>query len=233
MTSHFCASGFIAYYDLSGKWENFSLKKTKNTAITYLQHVPSAILNWFLILLPCLYMFSIYHYKIVFGDFLPVGSFFDRILHLVYMLSIALINNILNRVIAWAVHWALHRRSLYPLIHKRHHTPLADQVATAAWQDNAFEFLFMEVFGMFIGAPMLFPQHYIFTLVTALCNGVMQATDHSAFYVPGTIVDGRYHFSHHVMLNHSFAEMEMVDRFFGTYRELPFKNNTKYDAEME
>jgi len=47
---------------------------------------------------------------------------------------------------------------------------------------------------------------------------VFSAVDHSAFYVPGTIFDSRYHFSHHYgNINKNLAEMEIIDHVFQTY----------------
>lgn len=49
----------------------------------------------------------------------------------------------------------------------------------------------MEVLGVFLFAQLFNPLPWHFHVVLAAYNGVGGAIDHSAFYIPGTIIDGR------------------------------------------
>lgn len=49
----------------------------------------------------------------------------------------------------------------------------------------------MEVFGVFLFAQLFNPLPWHFHVLLAAYNGVGGAIDHSAFYIPGTIIDGR------------------------------------------
>ena len=48
--------------------------------------------------------------------------------------------------------------------------------------------------------------------------GVAAAIDHSCFYVPGSWIDGRYHWDHHLLNTWNYSEMELLDRLFGTLK---------------
>jgi hypothetical protein len=49
----------------------------------------------------------------------------------------------------------------------------------------------MEVFGVFLFAQLFNPLPWHFHVLLAAYNGIGGAIDHSAFYIPGTIIDGR------------------------------------------
>lgn len=49
----------------------------------------------------------------------------------------------------------------------------------------------MEVMGVFLFAQLFNPLPWHFHVLLAAYNGVGGAIDHSAFYIPGTIIDGR------------------------------------------
>jgi len=104
--------------------------------------------------------------------------------------------------------------------HKRHHVKLEDLCALSAWQDSYIEFVLMEVFGVFLLAPMVFPLPWAFLMLTAAYNGVNAAIDHCGFKVPDSHFDGLYHYVHHVLPDRNFAEMEMLDRYMGTLGSL-------------
>lgn len=58
-------------------------------------------------------------------------------------------------------------------------------------QDTTLEFVLMEVFGVFLFAQLFNPLPWHFHVLLAAYNGAGGAIDHSAFYIPGTIIDGR------------------------------------------
>lgn len=49
----------------------------------------------------------------------------------------------------------------------------------------------MEVLGVFLFAQLFNPLPWHFHVLLAAYNGIGGAIDHSAFYIPGTIIDGR------------------------------------------
>jgi len=78
----------------------------------------------------------------------------------------------------------------------------------------------MEVFGVFLLAQLFFPVPWIFHLLLCVYNGVGGAVDHCGFYVPNSMFDGRYHFVHHTKITYNYAEMEILDRWMGTYASM-------------
>jgi len=145
----------------------------------------------------------------------------------------------------WSMHAS---PMLYKHVHKKHHThsafppslppspPLslavaairiltldvmnavADLCAMSSWQDSYCEFFFMEVFGTFLFASLFNPLPIASHVLLAAYNGIGAAIDHSAFYIPGTLIDGRYHFDHHLLGTWNYAEMETIDWYFGTLK---------------
>jgi len=77
----------------------------------------------------------------------------------------------------------------------------------------------MEVFGILLFANLFMPLPWQFLVLLCVYNGIGGALDHSGFYVPGTLVDGRYHFVHHSQTTKNYAELETLDWLCGTLAE--------------
>lgn len=215
--SHFVMVAFIASQDLSGKWDKYRLKKTPNTIHTYLKHLPSVLSDWFFVLGPCLYVYAIFYKDSLFQSVIsPELSFFHNLKAILFWVCLAVINNVVNRSFAMGAHYVLHIPPLYKLFHKQHHCLIVDLCSTSAWRDSFTEFFVMEVWGVFLFSQIFNPIPYQFQLIVCIYNGIFAAIDHSAFYVPNTWIDARYHFTHHIKINNNYAEMEILDQICGT-----------------
>jgi len=196
LLAHLLTATYIAQKDISGQWDTYRLRPKRGTLDLYLKHLPSLLCDFVFVLFPCLFLFGCANAETVLFEFEPwSASTLQVALWMVTFIS----GNFLNRVYAYGVHRILHLPWFYRTFHKAHHCPIDYLCATEAWRDTFAEFFFMEVFGVFLFAHLfvLPPMPLHFHVLMAVYNGVFSAVDHSAFYVPGTIFDSRYHFSHH------------------------------------
>lgn len=191
--SHLTTVGYIAYHDLSGHWDAYSLKYQRNTPQTYLKHVPSFFFDVFFLLFPSLVLFGYFYDEIVWRPIFVHDQAWRNWASFGVLLALAVLNNIINRLWAMGVHWWMHvNKHLYQSVHKRHHCSIRDMCALSAWQDTALEFVLMEVLGVFLFSQLFNPLPWQFHVLLAIYNGMGGAIDHSGFYIPGTIMDGRY-----------------------------------------
>lgn len=125
---------------------------------------------------------------------------------------------VVGKLWAFCVHYALHFPSLYPF-HRRHHQNPKKLVASAAWEDSLIEHIVMELpsFGICI---MLLPTRFIVHCAHFCWHGMDGAAGHSGFRAPGWLgylFDGEYHYYHHARLTVNYAELEVLDKVFGTH----------------
>ena len=116
------------------------------------------------------------------------------------------------------IHYVLHFPAFYQ-IHRRHHRNPNNIVASAAWEDSWCEYALMELpsFGI---AILLFPTHFPIHMFHFILHGYDGAANHSGFSPPGFLgylFDGEYHYYHHSILTCNYAEIEFLDRLFGTH----------------
>lgn len=235
--THLATVLYIGFHDINGHWDEYSLKASKNTMQTYLKHVPSFATDMFLILFPSLALYG-YFYDAPLWAPVFQGSAWRCTIRIALILFSSCINNIINRLWAAFIHWAMHvNKTLYRAIHKKHHCHQADLCALSSWQDSYLEFFFMEVFGTFLLASFFNPLPIASHLILAAYNGVGAAIDHSGFYIPDSVIDGRYHWDHHLLGTWNYAEMESIDRYFGTlkvWKETPeYLKAPRIRAEQE
>lgn len=192
VVSHLATVLFIAFQDISGRWDKYSLKYQRSTWWTYAQHAPSFAFDVAFLLAPALLAFGYGYDAVLFQPLCPHGDWRRDGVRVAALFGAAIINNIINRLWAMCVHWLMHEsKLLYKAVHKRHHCQIRDLCALSAWQDTTLEFVLMEVFGVFLFAQLFNPLPWHFHVILASYNGIGGAIDHSAFYIPGTIVDGR------------------------------------------
>eukprot|EP00775_Hariotina_reticulata_P013863 gene13863-13985_t len=86
-----------------------------------------------------------------------------------------------------------------------------------AMLDHPLEFLLMEVPGTFLLGPLLLRLQLPSTALLLAYQGASSAVDHSGFCV-NWLVDGRYHFMHHVNPRVNYGEMELLDKLAGTFK---------------
>ena len=196
VVSHLLMVLFIAFHDISGLWDKYSLKYQRSSWWTYAQHAPSFFFDVGVLLAPALLVFGYAYDAVLYEPLLPHGDWRQDGVRVAALLGAATINNVINRLWAMGVHWLMHEsKLLYRAVHKRHHCQIRDFCALSAWQESTLEFVLMEVFGVFLFAQLFNPLPWHFHVLFALINGVGAAIDHSAFYIPGTIIDGRYEWS--------------------------------------
>eukprot|EP00624_Nannochloropsis_granulata_P002386 evm.model.NODE_22070_length_83641_cov_42.053585.16 len=193
VVSHLLMVLFIAFHDISGRWDRYSLKYQRSSWRTYAQHAPSFFFDVCVLLAPALLVFGYAYDAVLYEPLLPHGDWRQDGVRVAALLGGATINNVINRLWAMGVHWLMHEsKLLYRAVHKRHHCQIRDFCALSAWQDSTLEFVLMEVFGVFLFAQLFNPLPWHFHVLFALINGLGAAIDHSAFYIPGTLIDGRY-----------------------------------------
>jgi len=218
--SHLTMVYYIAYHDIKGHWDAYSLKYQRNTVWTYVRHAPSFFTDIFFLLFPSLALYAYFYHKETFEPIIQKDeSHLYNIIRFVALCIGTCVNNIINRLWAMFIHWVMHEIPwLYRSFHKQHHCRIRDFCAASSWQDTLVEFLLMEVLGVFILANLFNPLPWQFNVAMAVYNGVGGAIDHSGFYIPNTWIDGRYHWDHHMLVNVNFSEIEMLDKAFGTLK---------------
>ena len=126
---------------------------------------------------------------------------------------------IIGKIWAFAVHYALHYPPLYKKWHRQHHCDPKMLVASRAWQDSYTEYAIMEL-PSFALTVLVFPTHFYLQLLHFAWHGWDGACGHSGFCAPGffgAIFDGTYHYHHHALLTTNYAELEILDKLFGTH----------------
>ncbi len=136
--SHLATVAVIAHYDLSGKWDQYSLKYQRSTWRTYAQHAQSFFADVAFLLGPALVAFGYFYDAPLFEPLCLHGRPARDALRLAALALAAVLNNVINRLWAMGVHWAMHESKwLYRAVHKRHHCRIRDLCALSAWQVGA------------------------------------------------------------------------------------------------
>lgn len=137
--AHLAAAAFIAYHDVTGRWDRYLLKVQRSSLQTYYQHLPSFGFDVLCLLFPALLGFG-YAYDTPLFEPLRLYNHPGRdALRLLALAVAACLNNVVNRLWAMGVHWAMHESKwLYRAVHKRHHCRIRDLCALSAWQVGLF-----------------------------------------------------------------------------------------------
>jgi sterol desaturase/sphingolipid hydroxylase (fatty acid hydroxylase superfamily) len=220
VVSHLACSSIVMHMDLSGKWAPYSLhKKRVATAKDYVDGWRSFCADQLLMFLP--FMTFCFWYS---AD--KINNCTDTLLVSVAKLGTGYL---MGKMWATFVHYMLHFPSLYRF-HRRHHHNPNRVVASAAWDDSLVEYALMELpsFGITV---LIFPTHFLVYIVHFFLHGYDGAANHSGFSgVPGILgylFDGEYHYHHHNLLSVNYAEIELIDKLFGTHHSYRLKNKLK------
>jgi len=207
--SHSVCVAIIMYLDLSGRWQQYSLHKQRSASVSdYAKGMKSFAADIVLLFVPFMTLCFWYRAEAIAES---KDSPFRSVLKLVG-------GYLLGKVWAFVVHYALHFPSLYQF-HRRHHCNPRTIVAAAAWQDSYVEYCVMEL-PSFAMTVLLFPTHFYVHLWHFVFHGLDGAAGHSGFKAPGILgylFDGEYHYYHHAFLTVNYAEVEIIDRMFGTH----------------
>lgn len=207
--SHTICVTIVMYFDLSGKWKQYSLNPNRNVSIKdYYVGMQSFFVDLMVLFIP--FMTICFYYRSN-----EIRECNDTILLSIMKL---LCGYVLGKVWAFIMHYALHHPKLYHY-HKRHHRNPRTIVAAAAWEDSYIEYMVMELpsFGITVG---LFPTYFWIHCIHFILHGWDGACGHSGFKAPGILgylFDGEYHYYHHAYLTLNYAELEIIDKLAGTH----------------
>eukprot|EP00932_Pfiesteria_piscicida_P010819 SRR837773.21836.p1 GENE.SRR837773.21836~~SRR837773.21836.p1 ORF type:complete len:252 (+),score=99.88 SRR837773.21836:39-794(+) len=201
----------LAYLDLSGKWAEYRLNKARVPSWShYVVGFQSYFRDMLLIFVPGLTALLF-----LTGNYSKITNCQDSyIVGFLKMIS----GYILGKLWAFGAHRVLHFPKLY-WIHKAHHAPPATLAASCAWKDSVAEYCIMEM-PAFAMQLALFPTHFVFHAGFFAWHGWGAAGDHCAMSAPGWLgwaFDGEYHYYHHANFAVNYAEMEFLDKMFGTH----------------
>jgi len=212
LVSHGLCVCLLLYFDLSGKWDAFALQKNRSTGA---DRVRDYWLGWksfcadlLLIFIPCMTLCFAYRHEEIESSKDTAFASFTKLVN----------GYVLGKLWAFGVHYALHFPSLYKY-HRRHHRNPKNLVASAAWDDSLVEYAIMEIPAFSI-TVMFFPTHFLVHLLHFAWHGWDGACGHSGFAAPGWLgflFDGEYHYYHHSRLTVNYAELEFLDKLFGTH----------------
>lgn len=207
--SHGICCGIIMYHDLNGKWAKYTLHKTRCVSVQdYIDGAKSLFADLFLLFLP--FMTVCYYFRES-----AIRESEDTIMLALTKLGIGYL---VGKLWAFGVHYILHFPAFYKY-HRQHHCNPKTLVASRAWQDSFVEYAIMELpsFAMVI---VLFPTRFWAHLLHFIWHGWDGAAGHSGFCAPGWLgaaFDGTYHYHHHAHLTVNYAEVEILDKLFGTH----------------
>eukprot|EP00977_Amphora_coffeiformis_P016315 scaffold5017_cov171-Amphora_coffeaeformis.AAC.4 len=214
-TAHLLGVGYIMYMDLSGRWRPYALCKTRpaKTMTDYLPGLYSLFFDLATLFVPCLAMCLWYQDEKI--SYATTELTVDDLLRAATKF---VAGYVLGKLWAFVIHYILHYPKLYRY-HKKHHQKPADLVASAAWDDSAVEYAIMEL-PSFCLTLFAFPTYWWVHLAHFALHGLDGACGHSGFKAPGImgyIFDGEYHYYHHAHLTINYAELEILDKMFGTH----------------
>jgi len=207
---HFSIGFFIMYKDLKGSWEKYKLvqedKKT-NKLHKYYLCIPYLIRDLLFLLPIFLSIYVFYSFDFIKSNF----EFSELLIEFFIKFPLAyIIRNIWDML----VHRLWHQIPfLYNHVHKEHHINIREMCSLSAWRDSWLEFIF-EIPGTFLIGPFFMKMNWISHALLISSMGFISSIDHSGFYV-NYFIDSRYHFNHHNKPNSNFADIKILDNFFG------------------
>jgi len=210
VVSHAVGVGIVMYMDLSGRWERYAICKSrsKKTMADYWPGWKSFCVDLVLVFIPCVTLLIWFQADAIFRSRDTVPQATAKLVS----------GYVLGKIWAAGAHYLLHHPRLYA-IHRRHHQKPAHLVASSAWEDSFIEYAVMEMpsFGLTL---CIFPTLWWMHLMHFVWHGMDGASSHSGFKAPGLLgflFDGEYHYYHHAHLTVNYAELEILDKLFGTH----------------
>ncbi|GKY94605.1 hypothetical protein MPSEU_000426000 [Mayamaea pseudoterrestris] len=141
------------------------------------------------------------------------------------------------------LHWALHIKSVYGLIHKHHHRQKAPTRGNVdAVNVHPLEYFLGEynhLFALFLCCRLLIQVHIVTALMFLAIGGIVAGINHTRFdivlSVRGVnIYDSKAHDVHHRIPQSNYGQYTMLwDKVFGTYRPYDPKDRINPDAQLD
>ena len=209
--SHGIACAIVMHKDLSGAWDTYAINKKRPVDRRH-----SYWVGWKSF---CVDLVALFVPLMTFILSFRVDAIQRSTDHWPMSIAKLLAGYILGKGWAFAIHYALHHPRLYPF-HRRHHRAPAHMVASASWDDSFVEYAVMEI-PSFALTLLLFPTNWVAHLAHFCLHGVDGASGHSGFAgapgILGWVFDCEYHYYHHAHLTVNYAELEIIDKLFGTH----------------
>ena len=209
--SHGIACAIVMYKDLSGQWEKYAINKKRpaDRRHSYWVGWRSFCVDLFALFVPLITLILSFKVDAIQRS---TDNWHTSITKL-------LTGYTLGKIWAFVIHYALHHPKLYRF-HRRHHRAPSNMVASASWDDSFIEYAVMEI-PSFALTLLFFPTNWYIHLAHFALHGVDGAAGHSGFAgapgILGWIFDSEYHYYHHAHLTVNYAEMEIIDKLFGTH----------------
>ena len=124
---------------------------------------------------------------------------------------------VLEEVLFFYAHWALHSKALYKAVHKKHHEFVAP-IALAANYAHPIEVLVGNMIPLVAG-PILLSAHITTTWLWFSLAIVGTLVHHSGYDItPAWEAQPAFHDTHHRLFKCNYGLLGVLDRIHGTYR---------------
>ena len=220
IVTHTLTVCYIGWRDLSGQWDKYALIKNRaeGTGLKlYVRGLCKFVFDILFMLLPAL--------TVVCRCRLDAVAAATRDDPAWLSLAKQLAGYHLGELWVAGAHKAMHHPWIYARVHKRHHCPVPELVASVAWLDTAWEFCWGEIPALSM-ALMVLPTNPFWHGLFFAYQGLASAADHAGFafndengadWLHQTFFCGEFHYYHHLNPKVNFAEEEWIDHLFGTH----------------
>ncbi len=143
----------------------------------------------------------------------PLPSFYDRLLSLISVI-------LMNEILFYYTHRALHHPYLYKKFHKMHHE-FTSPIGLVAIYCTPFEFIVSDLMPLSVGLFFPHTHHVYFALVWIISANIATQVHHSGILTPyrlGIDEQPEFHDIHHKYFNCNYGAIGILDRLHGTVR---------------
>jgi sterol desaturase/sphingolipid hydroxylase (fatty acid hydroxylase superfamily) len=218
VATHSATVAYICWRDLTGQWDRFAINERRApTLALYLRGWIKFVFDISCFLLPAMSLVSYYRYADVEYARAHDAWWYGFLKQFVGYST--------GELWVAGVHKLMHHPLVYDAVHKKHHCQVRELVASGAWLDTTWEFLFAEIPALCM-ALFLLPTNPRWHCAFFAYQGFGAACDHAGFvfndanggdWLHQNFFDGEFHYLHHLNPKVNFAEEEWIDFLFGTH----------------